>query len=366
MRTALAVLLTSHALIHLMGFLKAFGIAELPQLANPISRSLGVAWLAATLTLIAAAATLFLAPRSFWRTAAFGVVISQVVIVSSWSDAKFGSAPNLILLLAVVHNAFSTGPFGLHATYSQEVRLGLVPGIAIPVVTEADLDPLPSPVQRYLRFVGVVGQPQVRNYRIRFSGRIRSAADASWMAFTGEQHSFTDEPKRLFMMDATMKGVPVDVFHSYIDGEARMQVKVLSLYPMVDAGGFDFTTAETVTIFNDMCVIAPATLIDPDITWREIDDKTVEGTFANLGHTIHALLYFDDSGALVNFTSEDRPALAPDGKTLIPQRWSTPLKDYRKFGPYRLASHGDGRYAPSSGEFTYLEFDLQEIAYNVH
>jgi len=37
MRIALAVLLAIHALIHLMGFLKAFGLAELPQLTLPIS-----------------------------------------------------------------------------------------------------------------------------------------------------------------------------------------------------------------------------------------------------------------------------------------------------------------------------------------
>jgi hypothetical protein len=134
---------------------------------------------------------------------------------------------------------------------------------------------------------------------------------------------------------------------------------------MVDAGGFDFTTAETVTIFNDMCVLAPATLISPNITWQVIDSKRVEGKFTNFNHTITAVLYFDDSGALVSFTSDDRPGLGPDGTTLVPQRWSTPLTGYRAYGAFQLASHGDARYAPTSGEFTYGEFDLQEIAYNV-
>lgn len=365
MRIAFAVLLISHALIHLMGFLKAFEFAELPQLTVPVSKPLGVAWLVAMLALLGAAVVLFAAPRSFWLVGACGILISQFVIVSSWSDAKFGTLLNLVVLLAVVHGAFSRGPFGLHSAYERAVRRGLTGEEPRPVVTEADIGPLPAPVQRYLRFVGVVGQPRVQNYRMRFVGRIRSAADAPWMEFTAEQLSFADRPKRLFMMDARMKGFPVDVFHSYIDAEARMRVKLLSLYPMVDAGGFDFTTTETVTVFNDMCVMAPATLISPAITWKAIDNETVEGTFTNSGHTISAVLYFDDSGALVNFTSDDRPGLAPDGKTLVPQRWSTPLAGYRAYGAFRLASHGDARYAPTSGEFTYGEFDLQEIAYNV-
>jgi len=365
MRIALAVLFFVHGLIHLMGLLKAFRFAELPQLTIPISKPLGVAWLVAALALLGAAAALFIAPRSFWLVGAFGILVSQVLIVLSWSDAKFGTVLNVVALLAVVHGAFSRGPFGLHAAYEREVRRGLTRAAQAPVVTDADLNLLPAPIQRYLRFAGVVGQPRVQNYRIRFVGRIRSATNAPWMEFTAEQLSFVDRPTRLFIMDAKMKGLPVDVFHSYINAEARMRVKVLSLYPMIDAGGFDFTTAETVTVFNDMCVMAPATLIDPAINWKSLDEKTVQGTFTNSGHTIRAALHFDDSGALVNFTSDDRPGLAPDGRTFVPERWSTPLTAYRAYGAFRLASHGDARYAPTSGEFTYGEFDLQEISYNV-
>ena len=43
MRWIVAVLLAVHGLIHLMGFAKAFGYAELPQLTQPISREMGVA-----------------------------------------------------------------------------------------------------------------------------------------------------------------------------------------------------------------------------------------------------------------------------------------------------------------------------------
>lgn len=365
MRIALAVLLTIHALLHLMGFLKAFGMAELPQLAVPISKPLGGAWLVAMLALLLSAVTLFVAPRLFWLVGAVGIITSEAVILLSWSDAKWGTVVNLALLPVVLHGAFSRGPLGLRAAYEEEVHNGLSQPQVISVITEADLTPLPVPVQRYLRFAGVLGQPRVHNFRVRFVGRIRSTADAPWMEFTAEQFSFVDGPTRLFMMDARMKGLPVDVFHSYVRGEARMQVKVLSLYPMIDASGPEFSKAETVTVFNDMCIMAPGTLVSPAITWKLVDERAVEGTFMSAEHTIRAVLHFDDSGALVNFTSDDRPGLAPDGKTFVPQRWSTPLRDYRAHGALRLASHGDARYAPASGEFSYGQFDLQEIAYNV-
>ena len=47
-----------HGLIHLLGFAKAFGLADLPQLAQPISRTWGALWLAAGMRVLAAAALL--------------------------------------------------------------------------------------------------------------------------------------------------------------------------------------------------------------------------------------------------------------------------------------------------------------------
>ena len=82
MRIVLATLLTVHALIHLVGLFKAFGFAELAQLTTPISKPLGVVWLLATLVLLVAVITLFVAPHSFWLVGAFDLLISQIVIVS--------------------------------------------------------------------------------------------------------------------------------------------------------------------------------------------------------------------------------------------------------------------------------------------
>ena len=48
---------------------------------------------------------------------------------------------------------------------------------------------LPGPVQRYLHLAGLPGQPRVRNYRLRFRGRIRSGPERGWMPFEVEQHT---------------------------------------------------------------------------------------------------------------------------------------------------------------------------------
>jgi hypothetical protein len=177
-----------------------------------------------------------------------------------------------------------------------------------------------------------------------------------------EQHSFFDPPRRYFWLEASRGGLPLDGLHAYGAVAASMRIRLLSLVPIVDLSGPEMMRTETVTIFNDMCVFAPGSLLDPSIRWRELDARSVEATFTNGPHTIRAVLVFDDSGALVNFWSDDRPALAEDGKTMLSQRWSTPIRDYRAMGPYRLASRGAARYAAPSGEYSYIEFDGIEVS----
>ena len=53
----------------------------------------------------------------------------------------------------------------------------------------------------------------------------------------------------------------------------------------------------------------------------------------------------------------------PDG-TFASLRFSTPVRDYRDFGPVRLMSFGEARWLLADGEFTYGEFNLVDITYN--
>jgi hypothetical protein len=339
MRVAITLVLTVHALIHLMGFCKAFGYAALPQLVLPISRPVGLLWLLATLLLLAAAVTLWVVPRAFWVLGALGLVVSQAVIFASWGDARWGTLANAAVLAAVVYAAFAWGPWGLGADYSRRCAraLGGAGGQPGSVITEADLAPLPMPVQRYLRYAGVVGQPRVLAFQVRMTGRIRSAANAPWMPFTAEQTSVIHPPQRYFFMQATRAGLPIDGLHAYAEDGASMHIKLLSVFPLVDLKGPVLTRTETVTVLNDMAIMAPAALIDPAIRWREIDERQVEASFTNGSNEVRAVLVFDTTtGALVDFWSDDRPALAADGVTLQPQRWSTPVGGYRQQGGFRL------------------------------
>ncbi len=363
MRWVFAFIIALHGLIHLMGPAEAFGYAELPQLTQPISRGMGVVWLIAAVLTLAAAAALFVWPRGWWMIGAVALVVSQAVIFTSWSDARAGTLANILLLAGVAYGYFTQGPTSFRAQFERDVKAGLSRPIDAPVLTEADVAPLPDPVQRYLRATGMVGQPLIRNYRVRMRGRIRSGPTARWMPFEADQQSFADRPTRLFWIRATMMGVPVDGLHRLADGHAIMRIKPLGAFAIVNAAGPEMDQAESVTLFNDMCILAPGTLVDPAIAWEPVDARTAKARFMHAGQTISATLYFDDEGLLRDFVSDDRLA-SPDGKAFKRWRFSTPVWDYRPFGPYRLAARGEARWHPPEGEYVYGKFEMLDVSYN--
>jgi hypothetical protein len=363
-RWGLLALIVVHGLIHFMGFAKAFDLAEMTQLEQPISTGMGVVWLIAGVLMLATAAGWLGMVRGRWILGLGAVAVSEWVIVTSWSDAWVGTLANVVILGAVIHDAASNGPWGLRTEYRRDVSERLAEPVSAPIVTEADLAQLPHPVQEYLRTSGVVGRPRIEWFRARWRGRIRSAPDSPWMEFTAEQYNFVDEPLRLFFMDARRGGLPVDVLHVYRNGSASMRVRLASLLQLVDAAGPELDRAETVTFFNDLCLLAPAALIDPSITWEGIDDTSVRAQFTVGSETISATLLFNERGELIDFVSDDRYMMSEDDSSLTAQRWSTPVAGYREVGERRVFTTGEGRWHLPGGQFVYFEAELLELGEN--
>jgi hypothetical protein len=361
-----AIVLLTHGLIHLLGFAKAFGLADLPQLTQPIPPSLGVLWLATGLTFLIAAGALFLWPRWWWALGACASIVSLALTIPAWADAKFGAFTNLIVLTGVVFGFLAQGPTSLRAAYQDDVDRALARSAPTEnPVTEADLAHLPAPVQRYLRTTGAIGHPRVHNFRVRLHGRIRSGPSTRWIPLAAEQYNFIDEPARLFYLNGCMFTIPIQGYHRYIGPSATMRVKTAAVVNVVDLSGNEMDQGETVTMFNDMCVMAPATLIDPAIVWELVDARTAKASFTNKGHTIRAVLSINEAGELTNFWSDDRYQTSPDGRSVKKVRWSTPLRHYRAFGGVRLASEGEGRWHEPDREYAYIQLAIDAVEYNV-
>lgn len=362
MRIAFLVLLGIHSFIHSLGFIVAFKLASIKGLTLPVSKLMGIFWLIA-LFLLLYAAVLFAFKNSYWILYGLcGIIISQIVIINSWQDAKFGTIANIIIL-PVILLAYSGWNF--NNQYKTQVTDGFRQLDSQPesLLTEDSINYLPEPVKKYLHYTNSVGKPEIENFRIEFRGKIRKNNQSEWMPFRSEQNNFIETARRLFFMNATMKHLPVAGFHSFKNGHAFMDIRLLSLFKVQYQSGKEMGKAETVTFFNDMCCLAPATLIDKRIKWLETNGNQVKASFTVNHITITAWLHFNDKGELINFVSDDRYAFEKDNvMKKIP--WETPLKNYREINGYKLATHAETIYKYPEGDLVYGVFNISSVQYN--
>lgn len=357
MKVIFALLVALHGLIHAIGFAKAFGYGKIAQITKEISPPLGMMWLATGLLFIAIT-LLFLWEKEQWAIwGIVGAIASQILIFTVWQDAKFGTIPNLIILIAAV---LSLGMTNFEKAFEQDVRHNLARANRLPtqILTEVDLQSLPEPVQRYLRYVNVVNKPKPNSARIIFEGQMRDKGK-DYFPFTSEQYNFFDEPTRLFFMKGKMFGITVPGYHRYSDAKATMDIRLFGLFPIVQQSGQIMNKAETVTLFNDMCLVAPATLTDKRIKWQEINSNTAKATFINRGIEITATLYFSDRGQLINFESGDRTAIAD----MKQYPFFTPVTEYQTLNGINILERGEAVWGYPDGNFTYGKFHLKEIEY---
>lgn len=363
MYTGFLILVSLHAFIHLLGFAKAIGWLKNDDLKTTLSVRTGWFWVIAFCFFVPVIILFAWHNRYWWIPALAAVFISQWLIISFWKDARFGTIANVIILSAAL---IAYGSAHFYNKFKSQVThtLQLASVDQSNQLTESDLVSLPDPVKRYLRYAGTLGKPKVTNFRVEFAGEIRKDSASAWMPFTSVQYNFMEPASRFFFMNAAMFHLPVTGFHSYSDQHVFMDIRLLSLLKVQYQAGREMRIAETVTFFNDMCCMAPATLIDKRISWLESDSASVSAAFTNNGIRIQARLYFNDEGALINFTSDDRYAAGKDG-SMKKLHWSTPLRNYVLMDHYRVAGEAKTIYRYPEGDLTYGRFRTVRVSYNV-
>lgn len=353
----LYTIIVIHGLIHLIGFAEAFGLMPTAQFTKNVSKPVGMAWLLNALLFLLCFVLLLTDQRDWWQVALAAILLSQFLIFLFWHDAKWGTWPNVILLVVAIA-AFGNWQF--ENEYEKDVTMAKqAVSITPDLLSEKDLEHLPAIVQQYIIHSGALQQPKIKSFRVVFEGEMRDKGK-DWFTFHSEQYNTIQPASRQFFMNAKMFGITIPGYHHYADGKATMQIKLFGLIPIVDIHGKELSQAETVTLFNDMCLMAPASLIDERIVWQPIDSLRVKATFTNTPFSVSAELVFNADGELINFFSDDRYAVA-DMKRY---RFSTPFSQYKKINGRLIGTYGEAIWHYPDGEFVYGKFYLKEVEYN--
>lgn len=360
MKYVFAFLLLMHALIHLMGFVKAFQLGNIESLTQTISKPAGIFWLLTTLLYLAAITGYFM-DKSLWPVLAIiASVLSQVLIIMVWRDAKFGTIANILIVLIALP-AFAHFRFQQMVTHESQDLLKHIT-LQTLIVTEEKLQHLPAPVQRWLKKSGVVGQVTPAVARIRQTGRMRTAPDSKWMPFTATQYFDLIHPA--FVWNTTVQVAPLITMtgrDKFLNGEGEMLIKILSLITVVNEGHNDKINSGTMLRYLGETSWFPAAALSPYITWEAIDSLSAKATMNYKGTTATGIYHFNNDGDCIAFEAD---RYFGGGKDARLERWRVEATGYRDFGGVRVPYTNKVIWKLAEGDFNWLELELTALEVN--
>lgn len=222
-------------------------------------------------------------------------------------------------------------------------------------VTMAELAELPEPARRYLRFIGVVGRPRDRSFRLEWMGRFRTGPDRSWMTCEATQVDASDPIARDFRMHMRFGGiVPVVAHDTYFEGRGHMSAKAFGLLTVADARGKELDEGELVTWLNDAILFAPSMLLRPEVAWSFVHENAFDVVLIDHDTTVKGRVFVSGRGAPIDFSTTDRTIV--EGKKRNAARWSTPIDGWQDLGGRCIPTGARAMWHLPGGSFAYAEF----------
>jgi hypothetical protein len=185
--------------------------------------------------------------------AALGIIILSGVIIVILGSTNFRSGFN-----ANVQEIFS-------ADISQKG-----------IITEADLNGLPEPVQRYFHYTGVTGKEKISTIRLKQAGVIRQTPEDQWKNIEAVEYYTVNPPAYVWM--GQMATGPLSIFaarDSYSNGYGRMFIKMLGIKTIGDVRGEAMDHSALVRYLNEM-IWFPTAFLNNNISWEAIDSKSAK------------------------------------------------------------------------------------------
>lgn len=369
LRILFSLLILVHGIIHLLGFVKEFRIKEVSQLNGktlfPItdasSKIFGLIWLASSVLLIFSS-ILFLFKKDWWWAPALGAfLISQLLIIIYWQDAKYGTIIN-ILILGVMIPAY--GKWRFNEMVDEELKSYQIETTEnSEIIMEKDILHLPEVIQKYIRRSGVIGKEKIAKVYLTQKGEMRTKPDANWMKVEAWQYFKPIKPSFLWVAD--VKAAPL--LHlsgrdKYENGKGHMLIKALSLFPVADSKG---PTIDQGTMQRYMAEIIwfPTAMLEPYIKWEAVGNNQAKATMNYGGVEASGIFTFAENGDVVSFETK-RYYDRKEGATL--ETWFISIREngYKEFSGIRIPAKSSVTWKLKDGDFTWFNLEIVEVKYN--
>ncbi|NCU02447.1 MAG: hypothetical protein GXC73_00545 [Chitinophagaceae bacterium] len=348
-----------HGLIHLMGLGNAFGLTKLPALTKYIAKPTGLLWLLAALLFILSAVIYLLKKENWALFAVAAVVLSQLLIVWYWQDAKMGTMVNIIVLLVALP---ALGEWQFKRTCKKEVEhlLSQPTNTNTAIITNEQLLHLPSIVQKWLSTSGIVGLPAIKQVYLQQHGKMKNTTAAEWIPFDAEQYFTTDpssflwktkiQPSRFLFITGRDK---------YEQGKGNMLIKAYGLFIIANNKGAQTDQGTLLRYLAEICWF-PSAALNKNIIWEPIDDKRAKATMRYGAVTATGFFSFHENGDLQKFEAE-RYYISNRQSSL--EKWQVSCIDHRTMNGIRIPVRNTVTWKLKDGDFTWLQLEITNIQF---
>jgi hypothetical protein len=362
MRIALTILIGIHGIIHLFGFLKAFGISEFNAISQPISKPIGITWLLGFILFTSATVLLLIQHHYWWVIAIIGVVISQFLIICYWSDAKFGTIANLIILLGIIL-AYSNFSF---KNKIKAERLSLFENaqhISQNIMTKDMISDIPPIVQTWLTNSGAIGKPLTSNVYLKQDLQLKMKPEQSeWNSARAEQY-FTVQPPAFNWSIATQMNAFLSIVgrDKFENGKGEMMIKLCSLIPVADSKNDAKVDQATLQRYLAEIVWFPSASLSPNIKWETLSNYSAKATMEQNGILGSGEFHFDAQGNFKKFVA----MRYQDANAIEPTKWTVTATKIEERNGIKIPVACEASWALEQGDWTWLKLKITDIQYNL-
>ena len=235
----------------------------------------------------------------------------------------------VILLLAVWFN-IPYSPVKTQFNSDVAQRMQSSASVAGEKFTADDFKELPPLIQKYLESNGYIGAERHALLSMEYKDvDFGMGPDKPKIKIDYSQRDFADSPDRLAFIDSKMFGVPFQGYDYYMDGKGGMKGVLAKLFTLFDQTGPEMDKACLITYLAEAFFL-PEALLKEFITFKQVDEHTVEATITNKGVSASGVFHFNDSYEMISFTTNDRGQIAPDG-SIEYTPWEAQCENYKEY-----------------------------------
>ena len=222
---------------------------------------------------------------------------------------------------------------------------------------------LPAPVQKYFKYSLQENQNQISFVKLKHEGIFRQSQGQGWMPIAGQEYFTTENPG--FVWIGKMKPLPIfwiDGEDKFIDGKGNFQIKLLSLFTVVDTKGNETDESELLRWLAETPWFPTSLLPSKYLHWEGVNSSSAKDIVEYGKIKASAIFSFNEQGQIIKLNADRYRTV---NNSYSKDKWIGYYRDYSKVNDLMIPKEIEAAWNLSSGgEFSYAKFKVTDIEYN--